>query len=72
MSEITEQNSRLSFQDSIAADNLVKKRSQILKACEDRDMDALASLAASQGGFLDDDTRRFVCKFKERGENTHS
>lgn len=39
-----------------------KKRDEIFRACETRDIHALASLCLSEGGLLQDDLRQAACK----------
>ena len=46
---------------SIAEDDL--KRSLIFQACRDRDIPALAKLAGTKGGLLDDKFRQDACLF---------
>lgn len=40
-----------------------EKRAKIRKACLDRDLDTIASLALSTDGLLADDIRQEVCEF---------
>ena len=38
---------------------------KIIHAAERRDWSHLAALAASSGGFIDDDVRRIVCMYED-------
>jgi hypothetical protein len=42
---------------------------KIISAAERRDWNVLAALAASPGGFIDDDVRRVVCMYEEQSSS---
>ena len=54
------------FRDKPLSDDEETQVQKIINATETRDWHALRRLAASSGGFIDDEVRRIVCMCKQR------